>query len=92
MGRLHAAYAITVAICTATAACIPGTVVAARARKAAHDDIRIGHPSGVTAVEVEVDATPGERPELVRALVERTARRLMAGVSYVPATVLDGAR
>jgi 2-methylaconitate cis-trans-isomerase PrpF len=93
MGRPHAAYAITVAVCTATAACIPGTVVAVRARRnSGEHDVRIGHPSGITPVEVEVDATLREDPELVRARVERTARRLMAGVSYVPAAVLQGER
>jgi 2-methylaconitate cis-trans-isomerase PrpF len=93
MGRPHAAYAITVAICTATAACIPGTIVAERARRITGEpEVRIGHPSGVTPVEIEVETALGPYPELVRARVERTARRLMAGVSYVPAAVLQGER
>lgn len=93
MGRPHTAYALTVAICTAVASGIPETVVATEARIAPDAEfVRIGHPSGVTPVEVELDVTEADRPRIVRARIERTARRLMAGVAYVPAAVLGDGR
>lgn len=88
MGRPHPAYAVTAAVCTATAARIPGTVVEQRARRTP-SVVRIGHPGGVTSVEIQVDTTNAEEPRLVRACVERTARRLMSGLALVPASVLD---
>jgi 2-methylaconitate cis-trans-isomerase PrpF len=81
MGRPHGAYATTVAVATAAAARLPGTVVAEHAT-AATGDVRIGHPGGVMRVEVDVDRSRGE-PVLRRAAIERTARRIMAGVVYV---------
>ena len=90
-GVPHAAYATTAAICTAAAARIPGTVVweqvpeDRRARAA----VAIGHPGGVLPVEVSVRADPGVAPVLERAGIERTARRLLAGLAAVPMSVLD---
>jgi hypothetical protein len=86
MGRPHAAYALSAAICTGAAASIPGTVVAGCAD--AGGTIRIGHPSGVSAVEVDVRLDQGGDHRLLRASVERTARRLMSGLLYVPASIL----
>jgi 2-methylaconitate cis-trans-isomerase PrpF len=88
MGRPHPAYAVTAAVCTATAACIPDTIVAERARARGAGAVRIGHPGGVTEVEVEVDPTRSTSPRLVSARMERTARRIMAGIIYVPTSVL----
>jgi hypothetical protein len=83
MGQPHRAYATTVAVATATAARIPGTLVAEHAAGGAGDpDVRIAHPGGVTRVEVDVDLSDG-KPVLRRAAIERTARRIMAGVVYV---------
>ena len=79
----HQAYAGTVAICTAVAAAIPGTVVHEVARPAVEGRFRIGHPSGTIGVGVEVDLA-GDGPEVRRAVVERTARRIMDGTVYVP--------
>ncbi|MEK7861451.1 MAG: PrpF domain-containing protein, partial [Chloroflexota bacterium] len=45
--------------------------------------VRIGHPGGVLTLEVTV-ALDGPAPRLTRAVVARTARRLMAGDVYVP--------
>jgi 2-methylaconitate cis-trans-isomerase PrpF len=81
MGRPHGAYATTVAVATATAARIPGTLVAEHAASHA-GEVRIGHPGGVMRIEVDVDRSGGE-PVLRRAAIERTARRIMAGVAYV---------
>ncbi|MBW2152979.1 MAG: 2-methylaconitate cis-trans isomerase PrpF, partial [Deltaproteobacteria bacterium] len=46
--------------------------------------IRFGHPSGLMEVEVE----GGEDGELKRVSMARTARRLMDGRVYVPASLL----
>lgn len=87
MGRLHAAYAATVAIATAAAACIEGTLVAEALRAPVTRAVRIGHPAGVLRLEVATEVADG-RPRLTRAVVERTARRLIAGEVYVPLSVL----
>lgn len=88
MQRPHAAYAATVAIAAAAAAWIPGTVVAEALRTRASPIVRIGHPSGVLALEVNVDLALSGAPRLTRAVVERTARRLMSGEIYVPIRAL----
>jgi 2-methylaconitate cis-trans-isomerase PrpF len=85
MRKPHQAYAATIAVCTATAALIPGTIVERLARK---DDkhpgrIYIAHPSGVLMAEARLEWIDGV-PELRRGAVERTARRLMDGTVYVP--------
>jgi 2-methylaconitate cis-trans-isomerase PrpF len=87
MGRLHPAYAVTVAVCTAAAARVPGTVVSDVDRGAG--SVRIGHPSGITEIEVEVSLDSGS-PELVAARLQRTARRISSGIVFVPAAVLEG--
>jgi 2-methylaconitate cis-trans-isomerase PrpF len=88
MGRPHPAFATTVAVCTAVASRIPGTVVHECAGPGPEDGVcRIGHPSGVLAVEVDVR---GVHSDLVlrSAVLERTARRIMEGLAFVPVTVL----
>ncbi len=81
----HQAYAATVAVCTAAAALLPGTLVneVLRPDPAQPGRIRIGHPSGVVGVDAALTWTAGQ-PQLVRAAVERTARRIMDGTVYVP--------
>ena len=89
-GRPHAAYASTVAICTAVSSRVPGTVVWDQLAPAARDlpELRIGHPAGVLTVQVEVEeARDGWLVR--RAAIERTARRLVSGLAYVPRAVLD---
>jgi 2-methylaconitate cis-trans-isomerase PrpF len=89
-GSPHPAYAATVAVCTAVASRLPDTVVAGQLRSGAADspELRIGHPSGVLAVEVELARTAGGTPTVRRAALARTARRLVAGLAYVPRSVL----
>lgn len=90
MGRLHSAYAITGAICTAGAARVEGTVVweVIPVERRVSPEVRIGHPSGAVAVGVSVDSSGGE-PEYLRATVHRTARRIMDGYVYVPERCFD---
>jgi hypothetical protein len=83
MREPHQAYAGTVALATAVAAAIPGTVVHAVARPSAGRRFRIGHPAGIMGASVEVELGTGQ-PRLRRAAIERTARRIMAGTVYVP--------
>ena len=91
MGRLHRAYAVTGAICTAAAAQIDGTVVhsVARAgRSGEHSEriVRIGHPSGVIEVGADVRRHGGTWT-VEKVTTRRTARRLMEGVALIPASV-----
>jgi methylitaconate Delta-isomerase len=86
--RLHAAYAATVAIATATATRLPGTIPAEIAAQRSPGIVRIGHPGGVLSLEVGVELGAPGGPRLVRAVIERTARRVMAGEMYVPMRVL----
>ena len=71
MRTAHRSYAVTVAVCTAVAASLPGTIVP----RAASGDVRIAHPYGVMDVSVKMDGA-----HVVSARVGRTARLLMSGV------------
>jgi 2-methylaconitate cis-trans-isomerase PrpF len=88
MGQLHHAFPGTGAIALAVAAAVPGTLVhrliGHRGRSA---PIRIGHTSGVIPVGAEAsDASGGWR--VTKAVMNRSARRLMAGWVYVPAKLI----
>jgi len=87
MLRMHKAYPITGTVCTGAAARIPGTIVHEVADVLPEGDlIRIGHPSGVVGVKTEVELS-GSGPILRKALVGRTARRIMEGYVFVPETI-----
>jgi 2-methylaconitate isomerase len=84
MGNCHRAFPLTVAMCLAVAAHVPGTVVHECATLApGRDDVRLGHPSGVLPVAARV-ATGGGEPRAETVTVYRTARRLMEGFVRVP--------
>jgi len=85
MGTLHGSIAISVAIATAGALMIPGTVPfnlkgPAVAKGAV---IHLGHPGGIVDVGATIEMRSGE-PHYVEAAVGRTARRLMEGYVMVP--------
>jgi len=90
MGKLHKAFAITAGIPAAIAAVIPNSVVykvaGQRAEAAEPGQITIGHPSGVMDVRVEAKAVGG-CPHIVSCTIGRTARKIMDGRVYVPASV-----
>jgi 2-methylaconitate cis-trans-isomerase PrpF len=87
MLKMHKAYPITGTVCTGAAARIPGTIVDEVAHLSAESPVvRIGHPSGVIEVETEVELSDSG-PVLRRALVGRTARRIMEGYVFVPERV-----
>lgn len=85
MAEMHKTYAVTGGICIATAALIEGTVVneVCSARAIASGDVRIGHPSGVLDVFVNVQKTSETSWELTQAGVCRTAKPIMDGEVYV---------
>ena len=86
VGQPHRAVPLTGAMCLAVAARIEGSIPHALARPAADPraDIRIGQPSGLTVVGAEV-ARAADGWTARRAVVYRTARRLMDGYVHVPA-------
>jgi 2-methylaconitate isomerase len=89
MGQLHHAIPGTSAIAVAVAASIPGTLVQqVLGRRQAAAEIRIGHPSGITASGAETGRRQGEWL-VTRATISRSARRLMEGWVIVPAEGIE---
>jgi 2-methylaconitate cis-trans-isomerase PrpF len=83
-GQPHRAAPLTVCLCSAVAAAIPGSIVAAHASTsgaAAREGLRIGTPSGVIAAAAEVKLDD-QGPHALRGAFFRTARRLLAGRVY----------
>lgn len=79
MQVLHKTYAGTGTVCTGVAAKIDGSIVSEMVGKTERvATIRIGHPSGVIDLEVQV-----EDGRVVRAAFARTARRIMEGYVFV---------
>jgi 2-methylaconitate cis-trans-isomerase PrpF len=82
----HRAYAVTGAIATAVAAAVPGSIVQetmAKVLALGTHAIRIGHPSGTMTCRIENSASSGN-PDILKAGVMRTARRIMQGTVTVP--------
>jgi len=91
MQQLHRAYPVTGSVATVAAALLPGTLAheactAGGEVRQGREPLRIGHPGGVMEVHGEV-SDDGGRPQLLRASITRTARRLMDGHAYVPWSV-----
>ena len=85
MGRMHHALTGTGAIALGVAGAIPGTLVArAHGGRADPLRLRLGHPSGVVAVGAQV-ARSGDEWKVVKAIMSRSARRLMEGWVRIPA-------
>lgn len=78
--QMHHAYPVTGAICTASAAKIPGTIVNELA-DAREDVILIGHPKGIIDVKIKTEKIKNE-VIIKSATVGRTARKLMSGFAY----------
>jgi probable AcnD-accessory protein PrpF len=83
MGKLHHAMTGTGGVAIAAAAAVPGTLVERTARKKSDGRIRFGHPSGTLTVGAEARAE-GKQWIVSKALMSRTARRLMEGWVRVP--------
>ena len=92
MGPMHHALTGTGAIALAVAAALPGTLVrktieAARSptQPFSPEQLRIGHPSGVLTVGAQA-RFDGQQWQVAKAVVSRSARRLMDGQVFVPAS------
>jgi len=85
--RLHAAHSVTGAICVASAALMEGTVASSLATPDGTDPtaVRIEHPSGRIDVRLETSGD-GANLRVLSAGVVRTARKIMDGTLYVPAS------
>jgi len=85
MGQLHHALTGTGAIALAVAGALPGTLLRDVAGIRNASTLRLGHPSGVLAVGAETVEHDGKW-EVSKAIVSRSARRLMSGDVFVPET------
>lgn len=78
----HHAYAMTGAMCLASAAAIPGTVPASVCREDRPvNHVRIGHPKGTVNIGVERTGT-GDDVDIAWVSVGRHARLIMDGLVY----------
>lgn len=87
MGKLHHAMTGTGAIAIGVAAAIPGTIIH-DLLGGSTDRVRFGHPSGVMVSGAEV-ASEGGFWVVRKAVMSRSARRLMEGSVFVPASVYE---
>lgn len=87
----HKAHAVTGTVCIASACAIPGTVASqlVTLKPAPQGVINIEHPSGMIAIDLDVDFTHGKQ-EMRRAALIRTARRIFEGNVLVPDHVWTG--
>jgi len=83
MGQLHHAMTGTGAVAIAAAAAVPGTWVHRLSASKQEGRVRFGHPSGTLTVGAEVSRQDG-RWIVTKALMSRSARRLMEGWVLVP--------
>jgi probable AcnD-accessory protein PrpF len=86
MGKLHHAMTGTGAIAIGVAAAIPGTIVE-RLLGGVKETVRFSHPSGVMKVGAEIEAD-GKAWRVKKAIMSRSARRLMEGSVFVPTALL----
>ena len=86
-------YTGTGSICTAAAVMIPGTLVNQAASQKAKETgvVRIGHARGVMEIEAAVEEQEGEW-RLKKAILRRTARRLLEGYVFVKKSVIEADR
>jgi probable AcnD-accessory protein PrpF len=90
MGRLHHAFTGTGSVALAAAAALPGTIPAEVARAVpAGTPLAIGHTSGRLEVGAVVACVEGAW-RVEKAVMRRTARRLMSGAVLLPQSALAG--
>lgn len=83
MGKLHHAMTGTGAIAIAVASAIPGTIVNQVLGGKSQAKVKFGHPSGTLGVGAEANNASGEWV-ITKALMSRSARRLMTGEVWIP--------
>lgn len=95
--RVHEAIGVFGAVSVATACLVPGSVAAEVAGLGPTKglmDLEIEHPSGFFTVSMDVsvpdDGVPGVDVTVNRAALLRTARLLMRGQVFVPASIWSG--
>lgn len=86
--RVHESIGVLGAVSVATACMLEGSVAARIAGLASIGDeleVVVEHPTGFFTVQMQVDSSSGE-PVVTRSALLRTARMLMSGDIYVPAS------
>jgi 4-oxalomesaconate tautomerase len=87
--RVHEAIGVFGAVSVATACLLPGSVaneVAGLTPTPGEVTLDVEHPTGYFSVTLDLAMDEGH-PEVLRASLLRTARRLMRGEAFVPATL-----
>lgn len=87
--RVHEAIGVFGAVSVATACVLPGSVAEGVARVADPASLDVEHPTGFFTVAMDV-AVEADGLKVRRAALLRTARRLMRGEVYVPASIWSG--
>jgi 4-oxalomesaconate tautomerase len=88
----HASIGVLAAVTVGTACVLPGSTAYDIAEVAEGEPkmISVEHPSGEFSVELETGAPADGIPQIQRAALLRTTRRLMEGNALVPADIWDG--
>lgn len=84
MGKLHHAMMGTAAVCIASAAAVPGTLVNLAAGGGERSSVIFGHPSGSLKVGA-VANLENDKWRIQKAIMSRSARIIMQGQVHVPA-------
>jgi 4-oxalomesaconate tautomerase len=84
--RLHKAHSVTGAICVGSSTLIRGSVAETLTAPAPDGRVKIEHPSGWIEVQLAADGKAAA-PEVHRAGIVRTARKIMEGHVFVPADI-----
>lgn len=90
--RVHEAIGVLGAVSVATACALPGSVADDMAQLDSAPGpkrIEIEHPTGFFTVDMDVTMTP-TGPQVARAALLRTARKLMQGQVFVPSRMWSG--
>jgi 4-oxalomesaconate tautomerase len=87
--RVHEAIGVFGAVSVATACVLPGSVAQDIAQVRDPSSLDVEHPTGFFTVAMDV-AMEGNELKVRRAALLRTARRLMRGEVYVPASLWAG--
>lgn len=90
--RVHEAIGVLGAVSVATACVLPGTVAFDLVGRTEFTEgvLEIEHPTGFFSVDMALTQQDGS-PQVTRAALLRTARKLMRGEVYVPASLWGGA-
>ncbi|MCV6607831.1 MAG: 2-methylaconitate cis-trans isomerase PrpF [Campylobacterales bacterium] len=88
MGQLHHAMMGTASVALGVAACIPGTLVNLAAGGGERDSVVFGHPSGTLRVGATIKQD-GNKIEIEKVAMSRSARVIMDGQVHVPAETIE---